>query len=510
MLAEDADHKPHFPLLEYCTVIYLTLPYFLFWIFYFKAPYAVVFSILTIYGLYGTFFYYRHGNPSPVFSPDWSGWRRTAFILSLLVMTFVWLYLSGVGGLWYQNVDYEKHNAIFHDLTRLGWPVTYQDDSGQTYYLCYYLAYYLVPAAVGKLTNIYVGYACSFLWALTGLWLVVNWIFKLVPRQAPWIIMFFIFFSGMDVVGNMLTKAVPAGRGFFHLEWWAGFNYWQYSSNTALLNWVPQHAIGGWLTTSLLFHLLQRAEDRGSAPVPALFICSLSYLWSNFVLLGLAPIMLVLLFDHGFRRFFNPRTVVPALGILIPVTFYFLGNTYPHPHAFVWDQKDLLSLLSRYVWFCLLEFGLFCFFIFRSMRFLDTNNRTLFVVTFITLLLLPVYRFGTYNDLAMRASIPSLFILQIMLLSSWNRYSGILKTALIVILVIGAVTPLWEIGRSFKLSHLRYGLNRGLMQTHIHQSWMSAQYLGSGEAVYYKYLSRKTEAKTTAPPSITNYLKKGD
>lgn len=508
MSAEGNDHKPHVPLLEYTTLIYLALPYFLFWMNYFKFAYAVIFSILTIFGLYGAISYYRHNETFPVFSCVLPQKYRITLILSLLGIAFLWLYFSGVGGLWYQNADYEKHNAIFHDLTNLSWPVHYQDTAGNTYYLCYYLAYYLVPAFVGKLTNISFGYVFSFFWALSGLWLAVNWIYRLVPRQSLWIIIFFVFFSGLDVVGNMLTKAVPAGSGFFHLEWWAGFSFWQYSSNTALLNWVPQHAIGGWLTTSLLFSLLKREKDRHRDAMPAMFVCSLAYLWSNFIVLGLVPIMLVLLYENGFRRFFNLKSLVPALGIFIPVTLYFLGNTYPHPHAFIWDQKDLLNLLSRYLLFCLLEFGVFTFFIFSYIRFLNHSDKMLFIVTFIALLLIPFYRFGTYNDLAMRASIPSLLILQIILLNLWSHYSGILKTALIVILILGAITPLWEIGRSFKLNDLRYGLNQGLMQTHVHQSWISAQYLGSGESIYFKYLSKKTEERTAAPPAITNYLNK--
>jgi hypothetical protein len=335
-----------------------------------------------------------------------------------------------------------------------------------------------------------------------GLWFVINWILKLTQKKSLWIILFFILFSGLDIVGTLLTKFAVIIDGVPHLEWWAGYDFWQYSSNTSLLYWVPQHAIGGWLTTSLLLSLLQYKKD---CQIPAMYIFAISFLWSNFVLLGLIPIMAVLFFKNGFRRFFNLKSVIPALGILIPITFYYLGNQYPHSHAFIWEQHELQDIFPKYLLFCLLEFGVFAFFIFTHIHNLNKDNKILCIATIVALLLIPFYRFGHYNDLAMRASIPSLLILQIVLLKLWNFYSGQFKIALVIVLILGTVTPLSEIARSCKFRDHNLNPNISLMQIPYR---IAAQYLGGDQTFYYKYLAQKGNAQALAPIGITNYLKK--
>ena len=494
--------KSNIPLLEHSTLIYLTLPYFLFWANFFQTTYAIIFSILTFCGLFNALSFYRYNETTPVFSKVEPKLNRIKLILSMFAIIVLWLFLSGAGGFSYQNADYLKHNGIFYDLVNFNWPVNYQGETGNTYYLCYYLAYYLVPSFVGKVTNISFGYAFSFLWALLGLWLVANWILKLTQNKSLWIILFFILFSGLDIFGTLLTKFAVIIDGVPHLEWWAGYDFWQYSSNTSLLYWVPQHAIGSWLTTSLLLSLLQYKKD---GQIPAIYIFAISCLWSNFLLLGLFPVMAVLFFKNGFRRFFNLKSVIPSLGILIPITFYYLGNQYPHSHAFIWEQHELQDILPKYLLFCLLEFGVFTFFIFTHIQNLNKDDKILCIATIVTLLLIPFYRFGQYNDLAMRASIPSLLILQIVLLKLWNFYSRQFKIVLVIALILGSITPLSEIARSCKFSDHNLNPNISLMQI-PHR--IAAQYLGSDQTFYYKYLAPKGNAQALVPIGIINYLKK--
>lgn len=495
----DASPEPQRPLLEYATLIYLTIPYFFFWAYFFQTAYAVIFSLLTAYGLYRALSFYRTQETfSPVDRPS----NRIKLMLPVFAITFLWLFLSGAGGVSYQNIDYLKHNGMLYDLINFRWPVHYQGEDGSSYYLCYYLAYYLVPSFIGKITNITWGYTFSFLWALLGLWLAMNWILKLAHNKSVWIILVFVFFSGLDIIGTFLTKFTVLINGMPHLEWWAGYNFWQYSSNTSLLYWVPQHAIGGWLTVPLLFSLLQY---KGKAPIPALFIFAITFLWSNFVLLGLVPMMMVLFYENGFRRFLHWTSVIPALGILMPVALYYLGNQYPHVHAFIWKQNATGEIFSKYLLFCLLEFGVFALFIFPYIGKLKQEHQLLIGITLMTLLLIPLYRFGAYNDLAMRTSIPSLLILQIILLRLWNFYSKPFKFALVLILLIGTITPVSEIARSYKLSDHRFNRNTSLLQI---PPGIAAQYFGGDQTFYYKYLAPKGYPGVMAASEITDYLKK--
>ena len=43
-----------------------------------------------------------------------------------LLLIFIWIWFSGIGGLSYQNGDYQKHNAILNDLINIDWPVRYE------------------------------------------------------------------------------------------------------------------------------------------------------------------------------------------------------------------------------------------------------------------------------------------------------------------------------------------------------------------------------------------------
>jgi len=215
--------------------------------------------------------------------------------------------------------------------------------------------------------------------------------------------------------------------------------------------------------------------------------------------------MAVLLLKNGYRNFFNLKSFLPAIGMIMPLGFYYLGNQYPHVHAFVWEQNRFINVFPRYLLFCLLEFGIFAFFIFRHFHKLSPENRMLVIITMTALMVIPFYRFGHYNDLALRASIPSLFILQIILVRLWSNYSRALKIALVLVLIIGAVTPLAEIARSYKSGNRHLNQNISLMQI---PGRIAAQYLGSNRSFYYKYLAKHGNDQVWVPKEIINHLKR--
>lgn len=67
----------------------------------------------------------------------------------------------------------------------------------------------------------------------------------------------------------------------------------------------------------------------------------------------------------------------------------------------------------------------------------------------ILLLALPLYRYGHYNDLAMRASIPALFVLGILVARTLFGTSTPrrCRVVLLVLLIAGSLTPLQEFKR---------------------------------------------------------------
>ena len=120
------------------------------------------------------------------------------------------------------------------------------------------------------------------------------WFLLLNRRAAVTVILLFVLFSGLDLVGELLvTPAVVTIRpevetllNWKHIEQWS--IGWQYSSNATLLFWVPNQALVGWITTGLLVHaILHRRQKQHH-----IFYCGLSALWSPFVTIGLLPYLL--------------------------------------------------------------------------------------------------------------------------------------------------------------------------------------------------------------------------
>ena len=87
--------------------------------------------------------------------------KRKMFFLAILIIIIN--LLSGAGGIFPQNWDYNGRNAIFHDLINHEWPVRYdysgegleyeRDEFGNEGLLNYYFAWWLPGALVGKATN---------------------------------------------------------------------------------------------------------------------------------------------------------------------------------------------------------------------------------------------------------------------------------------------------------------------------------------------------------------------
>lgn len=99
-------------------------------------------------------------------------------------------------------------------------------------------------------------------------------------------------FSGADIIGHIFLHShdstIPLVSVGSQMEWYAGLGNIQFSSNTTLLYWVPQHAIGGWLVVALLLSYI--IEKRSKSII--VFIFSLSILWSPIVMIGLIPILI--------------------------------------------------------------------------------------------------------------------------------------------------------------------------------------------------------------------------
>lgn len=378
----------------------------------------------------------------------------------------VWLLLSGTGHLVYANSDWLVRDAVLADLIGAPWPVVYHSVANfGDLLLRAPLGIYLPAALVGKLLGPDAGLVAFFLWCLLGLALVTALLARgaTSQREVASRLLVFVLFSGMDIVGSVLSKQLPVMGG--HIEWWAGL--FQYSSHTTQLFWVPNHALPGWLVVAWLLGM-----KRGALPTGlALALIACVPLWSPLTAIGLAPLLLVAGIDalraQGARALLQPAGLVVALVLAGLVFPYLLLAGQALPFTMATGHAPPTYFWERYVEFVLLEF------LPLGVLLLLRDRRDPLVWTAVlVLLLLPLVRFGPYNDLAMRASIPALAVLAIRMgtwfAERWSQPGGAEDTRAsfaMLLFAIGALTPLLEFSRVLVLSPWAFNPQRSVIAT---------------------------------------------
>jgi hypothetical protein len=329
--------------------------------------------------------------------------------------------------------DWSKHLAMLKDLTEHTWPVTYTfreinpvpspwpvtyafTEPGHAHTpLVYYFAYYLPAAALGKITSLSVAANALFVTTWLGLTLSLLWVHRLTAFYRVGACCIFLLSGGLDSLGTLFVEGQVIGADTYY-EAWSRFEaaMWSYQSNATMIVWTPQHALAGWIATAFLLSLAQRRDSAALAWLPV--ICTLTLLWSPFVTLGLAPLALVFLRGNPWPRFLSSACLwLP----LLVVGMLFLGASAGiHERALIpiWTYPTIVHFLT----FIFFEFGALCLLLLLVRRAWPQHLTPFALVSSAFLVCLPVIKYGEYNDLSMRASIPSLFTLWVFALNAWG------------------------------------------------------------------------------------------
>jgi hypothetical protein len=368
-----------------------------------------------------------------------------------------WTVFGGAGHLLFANPDWHIRDAVLHDLVISPWPVGYGVFEGKESLLRAPIGYYLPAALVGKFAGLSAAHMTMALWTAAGATLFLLQVLSLTPSRvvtAIMVVAVVVLFSGFDIIGCLLNYGGRFRANWniaMHLEWWAG-NY-QYSSMTTQLFWVPNHALGGWLTVGLLFRHERATPLESTLPITVVA----ATLWSPLSALGVVPFVLWKVVATAVQerslRCLDPRMWGPAFVVGLVVAAYLVldpggipkgisVNTGSAAHV----TNELLSLVQ----FFLLEAGIL------GLAILAILPSSQVVLAMVILALLPLVYFGPGNDLVMRASIPSLAVLAIgacLALCQDPLAGGTLKKKwlLACLLIVGAVTPVQEFARSIVL-----------------------------------------------------------
>jgi len=430
-------------------VLYLALPVALFFAQWFKPWFGLLVAVASLAGLP---YLWRNGTPDESSRPP----GRTLAVAAAVAA--VWTLLGGAGHFFYANYfDWHVRDAVLRDLAVMPVPPAYRVQDGVATILRAPVAYYVLPGLLGRFAGVRYVDGFLYLWTFAG---TLLFLLQVMAGERRWgslalIAATVVLFSGMDILAEPTSLLDITS----HKEWWAGL--YQYSSDSTLLFWVPNHALPGWLSIALIY----RCRDDPRFLAIAAWLGALTLLWAPLVSIGLLPFFAALAW-RSFRRgswpsLFSVCNLVAgplvAAGTVVYVTI--AAATIPGPNL---GPLPLLPQVMIYFTFILIEFAVLCYLLVRNFR--DGIEPLFFGVAVVVLLVLPLFKYGPNNDLVMRGSIPALAAVMFAVVDGWARPARLLKPnfLLTIVLLIGADTPVSEIARALLWPNWEARLDRSV------------------------------------------------
>ena len=376
-------------------------------------------------------------------------------LLLIIFVTTLWCISAGIGGFVYQSPDWQIRNAIFRDLINFSFPVQYNNGSALVYYMGAFLpgslfAKIFLPLDSEIAFNI--GNYFTLFYIALGINIIVLQLIRLTKankKQQLFVLILFIFFSGIDVLQpNTLYNLAT-----LHFE---RHNYLQYSSFTTLLFWVYNQAVAPWLVTLLFLKNPYKIENYGILGTICMFYSPLAFcgIFSYFVWISVVYLKKSLKtkkFKLFLSKIFSKNNLI-ILPLIITVYLYFKSNSTVDSEkiSFMFSSakniriKEVIELLC----FIFMEAGIFFVLMWNKYK-----SDIVFQITLVLLLVIPMFRVGGCGDFCMRASIPAILILMVFVAKFlFGCKKNICKNIMVAVLLFGALTPCMEFFRCFVYS----------------------------------------------------------
>lgn len=380
-------------------------------------------------------------------TPRWSGQLLVGAVV-LMVFAAAWTSLGGAGHVFHANaIDWVPRYGVLRDLVVNDWPPRYLDENGNELVLRAPLAYYLVPALLGKLAGIAWADVFLLLWTWLGVSLFFLANFGGTPGRRLLVLILFAAASGLDIVGFLWMSDGYLPNLGYHIEWWTG--RMKYSSNSTMLYWIPNHVLPGWALGAWLWRLQRSTDLLRRLPLIGLVVMT----WSPLPFVGALPMLAVLAWRFRVELLAGAGEFARALmHVLIPallIASYLLMSAGgikswavvpPGGMGFLFLEVTLMFLVLE-----VLAFGAIAY---------QCSPSAILTTGLVWLCLLPFFGFGPTNDLATLGAIPALTMMWLILIneltapSRQRRLSNAPRGLLVVLFVIGAVTPFQETYRA--------------------------------------------------------------
>lgn len=413
-------------------------------------------------------------------------WKKEwPYLLIGLCCILVWALLSGLGGFFQQSYDWQKHNVLINDFINKSWPVQYHFH-GKNGVVSYYIGEYILPGIVGKIAGFNSAQLFLLIWIVIGLSLLVLSIYKWIGKRNGVILLLTIFslimfspfiypLSGIYSTWGQMDYSPMTTMG----EWFSHSFIAQYTSNISLLRFVFPQFVPIALVVSIWIRRQRNYRLWG-------ILAASTILYSTFAFFGLVALMgLTLLFDlyRGkvkWRDIFCRENIL-SFGVIVILLMYIVCNILQPKPANEQMQFTFVNIWQHKLAFLTLQ-GSWILWVLLLLKS-EKKNPLLYFSSFI-LFILPFCHFGAANDLVMRVSIPSLLIINLMVIknivNNWNvdRYFSYL---LIGALLVAGAGPLWQLKDAAKYHNFHYHIYNMPYKT-------GNQFFKSDHNVVYQYV----------------------
>lgn len=431
------------------SIILLIVPIIVFFIFWLKIYMAVAATILLISG---TYFIIKERNENLIINIDLKN------LIYLIIFSLIICWLGGIGGFFYQYYDHDWRNAIFHDLINKPWPVTYNITNR---YLSYYIAAWLIPALIGKgalkigidensawiTANIILLLYCAII-VLTVMLCIVKFLKISKFKHILLVSVIFLLFSGMDCLGIILDGHNI--KDVIIYEGWTG-GLFEYQSMFTGLSWSYNQHEFAWLITLII--LLDKNNKNLAFWGMLLFPFAPLPLVSIIIFAGTIYLVNIIKDKKSAIKIFSPQNITSILSVGIINLIYFSSNSAVVSNI----NNNILMINSTETFMLYLLFILVEAVPFILLTFGSNKQNILYYVASAILIIFPIFRIGTSMDFGMKATIPALLYFYLLicnrLLNHLNKKELIKKPiiiTMIIVLILGSLTPLNEIVRGTK------------------------------------------------------------
>ena len=337
------------------------------------------------------------------------------YIIAFAVLAIFISILSGVGEYIYSLQDHAIRRATLSDLvmsTQTDPDVINITGSSGRAAFCYYFVYWMPAAIAGKIFghSIDVANLVLMIWTAIGVFITLIAMSFYSGRATLFSAFFYLFFGGLDIIPYFIHETV----GYADWLWLEGWvPHMSYICNFVDIGNVFHQAVPCYLICAMLL-ISRRPSNLGLG-------CGLLFCYSPWAVIGILPITIAKFFDKENRErgikdtlkdVFSPVNIMAVAVLLFVFVPFYLSTSG------LSSEKGLtVSFYGNVPKFLLCYFLLILLEVVpaAAIVFMRRKKDIIYIVSVATLLIIPLFKVTYQNDFAMRASMPGLFILAVML-----------------------------------------------------------------------------------------------